>query len=816
MVAVSKIHRKLLRDIIASKAQFSAVALIIILGIATFVASYEAYQNLDSSLERSYERLRMADYWISVDYISQRAAREIDDIPGVLAQGRIVRDVAIDMEMETGEQVSGRVVSLPPGQHPEINDVQIKSGSYLSPGSGREILIEKRFAEFHNLRPGDWLTIKREDYQARFKIAGTVVSPEYIWVSKSAQELFSTPRTFGIIFMPQARAEALFAMKGLINEINLKLDPSTDPDEVFHEVTQVLRRYHINRVTSRDEPVAISTQKMDVIQGVRTAYVIERKDQLSNYLMKQEVEQYRQMAVLFPMFFLFTAALAIYTLLSRLVESQRVQIGLMRALGYGKVQTLIHYMGFALIVGVVGSVFGALLGHVTANALTTVYASLLNLPFIITEPHWPAVGVGIMVGIGVPLFAGLLPSWRTARMHPAEAMRPPTPPTGHRTLLEVVLPFVSQLPSVLKLPLRNTFRSMRRSFFMATGVASAVALILVSMSFVDLLDLFWLHFENAQNYDAKVVFQDMGTATTTSYIEHLQGIKEAEPVLELPYRLQVGERVSDSSIMGLTERSSMYTLLTPEGFPTTVARDGVLLSLSLNTKLDAEVGDALHMEPIVGYVGETEKRLVGFIDEPLGGRAFMPLEEAQDMLRTPGAVTSVFVRFDGEPSATLLKRIYNLPGVASIEFAGGVRQFFEEMMGLFWAFIGVMLAMGFALGMAIIFNGATINVLERRREIAIMRAVGMGRRRLGLILTLENLLIGSLGIAMGLPIGYYIANYFMSQISSEMMTMTAVIYPRSYVIACLSALVILLVSQIPAIRQVSRMSLPTVTKDWSG
>jgi len=302
------------------------VTLIITLGIATFVASYEAYQNLDSSLKRSYERLRMADYWISVDYVSQRAAREINDISGVLAQGRIVRDVTIDMEMETGEQVSGRVVSLPPGQHPQINDVQIESGSYLSPNSEREILIEKRFAEFHNLHPGDWLTIKIEDYQARFKIAGTIISPEYIWVSKNVQELFSSAGTFGIIFMPQARAETLFTMEGLINEINLKLDPNTDSDEVFHKVGQIMRRYHINRLISKDEPVAISTQKMDIIQGVRTAYVIERKDQLSNYLMKQGVNKCKQMAILFPMFFLFTAALDVYTLLSRLIESQRVQI----------------------------------------------------------------------------------------------------------------------------------------------------------------------------------------------------------------------------------------------------------------------------------------------------------------------------------------------------------------------------------------------------------------------------------------------------------------------------------------------------------
>jgi len=152
-----------LRDIVAAWAQFSAVALIIVLGVASFISSYEAYQNLDGSYQLSYEQLHMADYWISMDHINQRAAREMNDIPGVLAQGRIVRDVAIDLEMETDEQVDGRVISLPPGQHPEVNDVRMESGNYLSSGSGREILLEKRFAEYHNLGPGDWLTIKADE-----------------------------------------------------------------------------------------------------------------------------------------------------------------------------------------------------------------------------------------------------------------------------------------------------------------------------------------------------------------------------------------------------------------------------------------------------------------------------------------------------------------------------------------------------------------------------------------------------------------------------------------------------------------------------
>lgn len=193
----------------------------------------------------------------------------------------------------------------------------------------------------------------------------------------------------------------------------------------------------------------------------------------------------------------------------------------------------------------------------------------------------------------------------------------------------------------------------------------------------------------------------------------------------------------------------------------------------------------------------------------------MPLDEVQELLRSPGVATGVLLRFDGEPSAALLERLYRLPETTSIEFSGEARLFVDELMGFFWAFIGVMLAMGFALGMAIIFNGVTVNVLERRREIAIMRAVGLSQSRLVIILTLENLLIGCLGVAIGIALGRYIANYLMAQVEMDIFSMTAIIFPRSYIIACVSALVILLVSQIPAIRQVSRMSLPTATKDWS-
>ena len=816
MVTIPKIHRKLLRDIKTAKVQFGAVIIIIVLGVAVFIGAYGAYLNLNNSYDTSFDRLNMADYWITLDYIEQRAAREINEIPGVIAQGRIVDEVFLNMGDEHAEQVVGRVISLPPNEHPRLNDILVVSGSYFSSASGREILAEKHFADYHKLVPGDWLTIERGDSKARFKIAGVVISPEYIWVAKSAQEPWTTPRTFGVLFMSEATAEQLFNMKGIFNEISFTIEQDIVHSEVIEEVKQILHGHHIKRLTSRDDPIIIRTREIDVIHGVRTAYMIERKDQLSNKLLRMDIEGLAQMALLFPILFLTMASLSIYILLNRLVESQRIQIGIMQALGYSKAMILFHYLGFSLFAGITGSLLGAGLGHFIADNLTVVYAAQLNMPFTVVEPHWDIIVIGIIIGIAIPLIAGLFPAWSATKMRPAEAMRADTPAFGRRTFLEIILPFLSRLPYMIKLPLRNVFRNVRRSLFMAMGVASAVTLILVSLSFVDAMEkTLDTQFERIENYDAVIIFQGRGSATTASFIKHLEGVQHAEAVLEMPYRIRYEDRMSDSSVMGLPDNASLYKLPTQEGDYISVKEGGVLIPISLKEKLGVEIGDILKLEPIVGTVGETEKQLIGIVDTPFASKVFMPLREAQEMLRTPGVATSVMLTFNEQPSYNLIKRLYNLPQTASIQFAEDTRNFINELMGFFWVFIGIMLIMGVTLGVAIIFNGVTTNILQRKREIAIMRAIGLSRTRLTLILALENLVIGCMGVIIGIPLGYYISGYFMATQDTEIFSMSTVIFPRTYIIAAISAFIILLLSHIPAIKQIYRLSLATVTKDWS-
>ncbi len=816
MVVINNLNRKLLRDLLAAKAQFGAVIAIIAIGITSFVGVYESYRNLYTSYEYTYSLLSMGDYWISVDQLPARAVREINAIPGVTAQGRIIGDVKLDLTLESGKRAEARVVSMPADHRPLVNNVEVQTGSYFSPGNNRELLLETHFYEYHDFMPGDSLVIERDGVKAPFTVVGSAVSPEYIWISKSAQEPIVSPETFGIVFMPQERAEALFGMQGLVNDISFILAPGVDEQSVLTSIGDILRRYGIERITSKNDTVTVAARKIDIVQGVRTAYLIARDDQPSHQLLKQDLDGFQQMAVLFPALFLGLASLAIYVLLNRLVESQRIQIGLMRALGYTKRQVLMHYVGFALVVGIIGSAAGAVLGHIFAVLMTTYYVGFLRIPYIEIQTQWAVIGIGVAMGTIIPVIAGVAPSWATSRLHPAEAMRPPAPPIGHRTIIEILLPFIVRMSTTFKLPLRNTFRNMRRTLFMATGVMSATALILVSLSFVDMISYMFDLFDRVPNYDARVIFQGVGSASTATYISHIDGVEAAEATLQEPYRLRFGDTTMDTAIAGLEPGNTMYRLYLEDGSLAALPHDGILLSTPIRNKLHAGVGDVIHVEPLIGTVGDTDLTVMGIVDEPLGGRAYMTLNNAQNLFNLPGAATAAYVRYARAPDAQLLERIYNIPEVASIEPSDVLLAYFQDSIAFFWAFVGVMLAMSFGLGIAIVFNGVTINVLERRREIAVMRAVGMGDRQLAGMITIENMGIAALGILIGLPAGFEIATAFMAQAASqtEGFAFTTVIYPQSYVLAALSSVLIMLISQMPAIRQVTRMSLPTVTKGW--
>jgi len=103
--------------------------------------------------------------------------------------------------------------------------------------------------------------------------------------------------------------------------------------------------------------------------------------------------------------------------------------------------------------------------------------------------------------------------------------------------------------------------------------------------------------------------------------------------------------------------------------------------------------------------------------------------------------------------------------------------------------------------------------VERSRELATMRTIGITMRRIAGMVTLENALLGFVGIFLGLPAGNYLAKYFFTLFTSDLFVLDTVTYSATYVSGAATIFTVLLVSSIPGLRYVRNLNLAKVVKE---
>ena len=782
---MSKMHRKVLRDLSASKGLFLAVTTVIFLGVCLFGASFMGYQNLRTSYDYSYETLGMADLTVKVTKDASSASEQLQQASGVKhVTGRNNVDMAL--ELPEGNRVGVRVISLPSDERAKVNDVKLEDGSYLEEGGGNVLLVQNSFADHHNLVPGDEVLLTVEDQKIEFSVAGIVTSPEYIVAAKSRQEILISPEVWGVVFVSQDVMADLMG-EAFVNEYCILLDDGKNVDSVVAQVEEILAPYGI----------------MDLVT---------KEDQPSNAALQMDLDEFGEVAEVFPLLFLIVGAMATYILLTRIVYNQRGQIGLMRAVGYSRRQVMIHYLSFALIIGVVGSVTGTVVGYLLSGAVTRFYVGILGLPFTRIEPQWMAIEEGMFMGILPCMIAGILPAFTASRLSPAEAMRTPPPVAGRKLLLEKIFPFLTRLSHVWKIPMRNIFRNRRRSLYTVVGVAFGMSVILVSAGMIDSVDAFMrLQFDDIQKYDAQVTFTEpQDRETKLAEAEGWEGVQASEPVLQVLSRLAFEDERYSTVVIGLSPDSELYKVYSTSGDQITVSESGILLSEGLSDTLGVDVGDVINVQS--AYTA-SQLEVIGFVKQTMGGFAYVTLGQAQTLIGNQDVISGVMLQGDAQHMRVVREAAYDIDTTASVELTAETRAELDEMMSLIVYMMAVMLAFGAALALAIVFTTVTMNILERRREIGTMRTIGESKGRIVAMLTIENLLLGLVGLAPGIVLGYLLAVQMFSLFQSDMITFDLVIYLRTYVLAALLIMIIMLVSQLPGMRQAGRLNLAQVVKE---
>ncbi|NQV06584.1 ABC transporter permease [bacterium] len=788
---MSVLATKLRRDLLRNRSQVIAIVITVFLGITLFGASFDAYRSLEASYESVYDDLAFGDLWVSGGDVEGFAV-EASAVDGVAAVA--VRSQAdVPMRPATYHAMLGRVVGMPVGDQPEVNAVLVIEGGYLS-GAG-DALVEQHLAEHYGISPGD--SIEVGEGMVPLRVAGIVASPEYLWPAPSRQVIITTPEDFGVVFVADDLVTAV-AGPGAIAQVAVRYDEGADDEAVTAALVEASTR----------------TGAVDVYTAA---------EQPSNWALQTDVKGFGDLSFMFPILFLTAAGLGTWVMLTRLVVSQRAVIGTLVASGMPRRSLFRHYLSYGLVIGLGGAIPGVIAGAVLAGFAANMYTEAISVPVTVVRIGAMTPLVGIAFGIVAGLLAAAFPARRAVRMNPAESMRgvAPTGP-GRPTLPERVFPPLRRLPASSLLVLRGVFRNPRRTFSTMLGVVLSLALILVSWGMIDTVDhLVGRQFEEIQLDDARVVLAAPATPSDLAALSSVAGVDAAEPTVSVRVTVESENGRYATSLEGFEQGTTMHRFLGPDG-ELDLPADGILLGLDLEGLLDIEVGDEVTVRaPALGVV--TTERVAGFVDEPLGTFAYASLDHIGGLMTSSGAVpdapgsavvAGALVRYDDGADADVVRSdLQDVEGVLAVSSTSALQDVLNRFLGLFYAFVGVMLVFGGALAFAIVFNSMAVNLAERNVEVATLRAAGVTPRRIARLVTAENLLVTILGVIPGLAIGYLVALEFMSAYDSDQFSFDLFVRPSTLVFSGVFIVVVTLISQIPGLRALRRLDVAAVVRE---
>ena len=784
---MSPLDKKLLRDLWRMRTQALAIGLVVAVGVMLLVMMAGLVESLDETRRAYYERYRLADAFAPVVRAPERAIEELARIDGVSAvEGRITGGALIDIP-DTELPVQARAVSLPDFGTPRLNDVYLASGRQIDHRRSDEILLLKSFAEAHGLEPGDTLAATMHGARRTFRIVGLAQSPEFLYTTAPG-ELVPDDARFGVIWMSRTAMEAAYDMDGAFNEALIDVGRDEDLPAVLAAADRILDAY-----------------------GAIGAYGLE--EQFSNRFITEEINGLRASSAGVPPIFLAVAAFLLNIVISRLLQAERQQIGLIKAFGYTDVEVTSHYFKLILVIAVGGAVLGCIFGLASGASMTGLYVQYYKFPFLVFEIEPASFIIAVTASVAAAALGGLFALRRIFALTPAVAMRPPTPPdySGRQIFGDWIVRFLDQ-PT--RMVMRRLIRHPGRSFGAIIGVAAGMALSAGMLSVMSGFDAtVETTFGVIDRSDLSVSYIEPLSDRTLFSLQQMDGVIEVEGTRAVSVIFRNGVQSYRGGIFGLVPEARLYRALDAEGTSLPLRGSGIVLAPALADILDVDVGDTLTIDVREGRRPQLEVPVTGIADTLLGSPAYMQLDALNAVLREPGRVSGAYLRVDDDRRDEIYAALDAMPVVAGISVKADARNSFQTMMDQgAGAMRFVMAIVAGLITFGIVYNTARIAYAESAHDLASLRVIGFSKGEAAFVLLGELGVIVLIALPLGALMGYGLSHAIAAGFSTDLYQIEAIFSPQSAGLAGVAVLVASIFSGWMVKRDSDRAELVTALK----
>jgi len=779
--------RMLLRDLWHLRGQVMAAALVVACGIGALVATRGTYQSLIVARADYYAANRFADVFARAKRAPETLSEDIRRIAGVAqVRTRIVADVTLDVP-GLAEPAIGRLVSIPERRVWMLNDLQVVRGHYVSPGATDQVLVSEAFAKANKLEVGDKLGAVLHGRWKNLAIVGIALSPEFVYEVGSGM-LFPDNKRFGVLWMAREALGPAFDMEGAFNDVALSLSPGAREQQVIDALDALLKRY-----------------------GGLSAY--GSSEQLSNRFLTDELAEIRIMATFIPGLFFAVAAFLLYVVLSRLVATQRTEIGLLKAFGRSNLRVGLHYLYLAMATVALGLVVGLPLGIFLGGLFVNVYKDYFHFPnlHLVVSLQLLLIAAGAsMLAAGVGALVAVM---RAVALPPAEAMRP-EPPANFRAGLMEWGGVTRRLPASLRMIARNLARRPLKAVLSVLGIAFAVGLMVVGRFGLDgASHIMAVQFNQVQRDDVTVLYTEPRSARATLEIARLAGVAQAESFRLIPAWLRHENRAKRIEVTGLSPVHDLRRLLDTKLRTVALPRDGLLLSSKLAEILDVSPGDMVTMEVLEGKRGVYQVPVAGLVDEMLGLGAYMDARALGRLLREDGTTSGAHLRLQGDDAQRLYAELKRMPAVGGVVVRSAMQASLRDTLERTFSFFSAILsAFSCVIVAGMVYNSLRLALSERGNELASLCVLGFTQREVTFLLLGEQALLTALAIPLGLAIGYGLCAMLVPVFDRELFRLPLVIGKWSFVYPVLAALVAAVASGLLVAHRIKHLDLIAVLK----
>ena len=521
-------------------------------------------------------------------------------------------------------------------------------------------------------------------------------------------------------------------------------------------------------------------------------YVLDRGSVVSMVMFEQNIDRIESIARIFPLFFFLVAALVASTTMTRMVEENRTQMGTFKALGYSDREITAKYMVYGITAGLLGCIVGMLLGFYGLPAVIWfAYSTVFDLPTFQLRIYPILAVMSVLISTSVVGFTTLGACRVSLREKPAALLLPRAPAAGKRIFLERIGPLWRRMSFSQKTTARNLFRYKKRFYMTVLGVAGCTALLLIGFGLQDsIVEIVSRQYGTIQKADLTIsLSSDKALDLEGGLTDTLAGRDEVESWGTFYTRtVSVSDTRDGSNELSVTlvaaeapqKLTEYFTLESRFGGELPFTDGSVVLSEKTAEMLGLSAGDTFWVQG----TGDTrvELTLTGVAKNYLGAYLYVTQKTLDRLVTDPTwntvyAVTSCETDTQRETLSTIL---LGCNYVSSTSFTSDTAAMYDSTITCINYVVLLIIACAAALAAVVLYNLISVNIGERKKELATIKVLGFFDKEVYRYIFREIELLSVIGAVLGLLIGAPLHQFVIRTVESEQMMFIRMLEPTSF------------------------------------